>query len=355
MKLNLSEPLGVTGTFTSQNQAEAPSCIQQFLCIQGVQSVYTATCFLTLNRDPRVDWSSIVDAVQHVFAEAYSVAAQHHLVEKQGQIRVEVQTFRQIPIQVKATDGVTEKRVGLSARFGHAARELQIHFGSDYLKERYWADWGVHYGDPSEVAQEVTEEIESLIDEAELERRLTMAKHPESLPLQTPVKTKDASELHDTDWYKRFQAVQQLEASEESLPFLIQALHDEKPQIRRWVAAKLAGVKTLQSVKALSEALLNDSNIGVRRTAGDSLSDIGDVSAQEAVCKALSDNNKLVRWRAARFLSEVGTDAALPSLEQAKSDPEYEVRMEVEAAIKRIRENAETTLPVWKLMSKETP
>jgi HEAT repeat protein len=160
--------------------------------------------------------------------------------------------------------------------------------------------------------------------------------------------------LDSPDWHERFQAIQQLKASEESLPLLIQALQDEKTQIRRWAAARLAGVKSAQSVEALSQALLNDPNVGVRRTAGDSLSDIGDIAAQGAICQALSDQNKLVRWRAARFLAETGTQASLPYLEKAKEDPEYEVRLEVEAAISHIREGSKAALPVWKLMSKDT-
>ena len=149
--------------------------------------------------------------------------------------------------------------------------------------------------------------------------------------------------LEDPDWHVRLQAIQQLEASEETLPQLTRALHNEKPQIRRWAAAKLAGVKTPRSVEALSAALLDDPNVGVRRTAGDSLSDIGDPAAEPAVCRALEDGNKLVRWRAARFLAEVGTEAALPFLEKARDDAEYEVRLEVEAAIRLVEKECDFT------------
>jgi len=96
---------------------------------------------------------------------------------------------------------------------------------------------------------------------------------------------------------------------------------------------------------------LNDPNVGVRRTAGDSLSDIADVAAQDAVCQALGDSNKLVRWRAARFLAEIGTSEALQALEKAQDDAEFEVRLEVQAAIQRIRAGGEGALPVWKQMS----
>jgi HEAT repeat protein len=203
----------------------------------------------------------------------------------------------------------------------------------------------------------VTEEIESLWDEAKLNQKKLLALGQLSEPevVQPIVKAVDTStlKLDSPDWHERFQAVQQLDASNDTLPHFIMALRDEKPQIRRWAAAKLAGVKSVESVEALSQALLNDSNVGVRRTAGDSLSDIGDITAQPAICQALSDPNKLVRWRAARFLAETGTEAALPYLENAKGDSEYEVRLEVEAAMNHITEGSKAALPVWKLMAQD--
>lgn len=361
MKLNLSTMHGISGTFTKETAASSPEVIQPLLDIQGVISVYATSDFLTLNRDPRADWQPILEAAKQVFADqgqpASPIEVQRQEAEHTGQIKVLVQTFRQIPIQVKVTDGVTEERVALPARFGDTARELQEYFGADYLKERYWADWGVRYGGLSEVAQEVAEEIESLLDEAQLAQQKNqalgkVAEPVKSQPTIHPMKD-STLKLDSLNWEERFQAVQQLEATEDTLPLLMKALRDEKPQIRRWAAAKLASVKTAQSVEALSQALLNDSNVGVRRTAGDSLSDIGDVSAQKAMCQALSDPNKLVRWRAARFLAEAGTETALPNLEKAKDDPEYEVRLEVEAAINHIIQGSKAAMPVWKLMAQD--
>lgn len=362
MKLNLSAVHGMSGTFTKENAASAPGAIQLLMEIPGVISVYAASDFLTLNRDPRTDWQPILEAAKQVFTgqeyTAEPVEAQRQEAEHTGQVKVLVQTFRQIPIQVKVTDGVTEARVALPARFGDTARELQTQMGADYLKERYWADWGVRYGDLSEVAQEVAEEVESLLDEAQLallkHQTLGTAANPaNSQPHVQPMEPSDPK-LDSLNWEERFQAVQRLEATEDTLPLLVKALQDEKPQIRRWTAAKLASVKSAHSVEALSQALLNDSNVGVRRTAGDSLSDICDVSAQKAMCQALSDPNKLVRWRAARFLAEAGTEMALPYLEEAKDDTEYEVRLEIEAAINHITQGSKAAMPVWKLMAQDS-
>jgi len=360
MKLNLSAGFDISGTFSKGHAVSVPVAVQQLLDIPGVVSVFIAANFLTLNRDPRMDWQAILEAAQNIFApqrQTSPMEEQRLAAEQEGQVKVLVQTFRQIPIQVKVTDGMKEERVGLPPRFGNTARELQAHFGADYLKERQWTDWGVRYGTLSEVAQEITEEIESLLDEASLNQKkiLAVGEFPALKTEHPVVKVRDtnALQLVSPDWHERFQAVQQLEASEDTLPHLIRALQDEKPQIRRWAAAKLAGVKSVESVEALSQALLNDSNVGVRRTAGDSLSDIGDVSAQPAICQALSDPNKLVRWRAARFLAETGTEAALPYLENALNDVEYEVRLEVRAAINHITQGSKAALPVWKLMSQD--
>ncbi|MCC7529989.1 MAG: hypothetical protein IT342_15805 [Candidatus Melainabacteria bacterium] len=59
------------------------------------------------------------------------------------------------------------------------------------------------------------------------------------------------------------------------------------------------------TVAALCLALVIEIAISVRRTAGDAVSDIWDVAAEEDVCKALSAENKLVGLAACRFLVEV--------------------------------------------------
>lgn len=358
MKLNFSEPLGVSGTFSLENQATAPESVQQLLRIEGVQSIFTAAKFLTLNRDPRMDWQVILDSAQCVFVEPEDKMdgsnMKRPVAEASGQVQVLVQTFRGLPIQVKVTDGAMEERVGLPPRFGNTARELQAQLGADFLKERYWADWGFRYGTLTEVAQDIHEEIEHMMDDAALARQkqLALGELPETA-IPAEVIRQESPQFNHPDWHERLRFVQMLEANAENLPLLAQALQDEKPQIRRWAAAKLAAVKTPQSVVILCDALLNDANVGVRRTAGDSLSDIGDVGAEKAVCKALYDSNKLVRWRAARFLAEVGTLAALPSLERVKNDPEFEVRLEIEAAIQHLQAGSKAAGPVWKLMAEE--
>ena len=114
----------------------------------------------------------------------------------------------------------------------------------------------------------------------------------------------------------------------------------------------LGGTDSPRAVEPLCAAL-SDRSVAVRRTAGVSLSDLANPAAEEAMLGALKDPNKLVRWRAARFLYEVGTGAALPALEAASGDPAFEVSLEIEAAMERIRGGSVSEGPAWRRMTQE--
>ena len=155
------------------------------------------------------------------------------------------------------------------------------------------------------------------------------------------------------DWTRRLAALMELSLLPDTLPLLVGALGFH-PQVRRLAAAALGAAGDTTAVEHLCFALLKDNNVGVRRTAGDALSDLGDAAAQSAMCQALSDANKLVRWRAARFLFDLGNSDALPALEQVLQDTEFEVRLEVEAAIERIRACGEGLQPAWKRITNQS-
>ncbi|WP_394298033.1 HEAT repeat domain-containing protein [Gordoniibacillus kamchatkensis] len=97
---------------------------------------------------------------------------------------------------------------------------------------------------------------------------------------------------------------------------------------------------------------LRDKTPAVRRTAGDTLSDIGDPAAIPAMTGALRDDNKLVRWRAARFLYEVGDETAVPALREAADDPEFEVRLQARLALERIEGGRAAEGSVWQQMTR---
>lgn len=386
MKLNLSEKVSATKTYSRDDGSDAPEFIVQLLAIEGVKDVFACNDFLTLNREPRADWRPLLEKATEVFRgsaehETVSSAQRGHgsktdfsstegrnqttvshsdrasnsnsvlqneraAFETEGQVHVLVQTYKGIPIQVKVVDKDGELRVSLGERFNTAAMDVQTATGADFLKERYWADHGVRYGDRADIANEVVEELQGTFTSDMLERlkiRASGGQELEATSLSVILEW-----LVDADWRKRLAGVQELKASVETIPLLARALKDENPQVRRLAAAALGTTGSIDAVPALCDAVLNDQHVGVRRTAGDALSDIGDPVAEPAMCEALSDSNKLVRWRAARFLFDLGTKQALPFLRTAVNDKEFEVRLEVEAAMERIREGATGIGPAWK-------
>ena len=369
MKLNFDESIEKAVTYSVADIGVCPEHVKKILSIAGVKSAFVCADFVTLNRDPRADWRPIIEAVTRALPNdldgssaqsdevagdnsAASVSKQRLAAEKSGRTTVLVQTFRGIPIQVKVIDGQAEKRLALSQRFSDAAQKVQTESGADYLKERYWADWGARYGSIEEVAADVAEEIEGTLDAAAVQLLVDTALGAAANAALEQSREQILSDLSSSDWHVRLRAVQSLPSAEENIPALVEALHDENHQVRRCVAAALGGTGELAAVEPLCDALLNDTSIAVRRTAGDALSDLGFVDAQPAMCKALSDPNKLVRWRAARFLAEVGTDFALIFLRRAEGDEAFEVQLEVAAALERITSAKEGSLPMWKRLLK---
>lgn len=351
MKLNLTASTGTVVTYTNESKADCPPAIASILNINGVKSVFACNDFLTVNRDPLADWRPILEQATSLLggagsgenttaatAPSSSLETQRQAAQKEGQIQIYVQTFRGIPIQVRAVAADREARVSLGEKFDQAAQAAQQASGADYLKERYWADHGVRYGPLDQVAAEVADELRGSFDQERLAQALDYTPTVETL----------GQWLKDPDWHRRLAAVQILSTIDGTVSTLTIALKDENPQVRRLAAAALGASGSSEAVAPLAEALLTDQSVGVRRTAGDALSDIGDVAAQPAACAALKDANKLVRWRAARFLFDVGTSDALPFLQEAIDDKEFEVRLEVEAAIQRIEGGGQGMGPAWK-------
>ena len=86
----------------------------------------------------------------------------------------------------------------------------------------------------------------------------------------------------------------------------------------------------------------------MRRTAGDALSDIGSPRAMSPMIAALIDPSKLVRWRAARFLTEMGNQTAVEPLRRAvEQESEFDVKVEMMAALERIEAGGDTQMPMW--------
>ncbi len=371
IKLNFFEPVGATATY-SNSSPQAPEFVQKLLAIDGLQSVFVCGDFITLNRHPLTDWrqlleqatfvltgEKIIDSVSSSSSSSSSLTlAASSRAAQEGQIQILVQTFSGIPMQVKAVDLEGETRLSLGSHFNEAAQLIQKTTGADFLKERQWVDHGCRYGPRAEMAEQVVLELQNYfsperldltVREAIGEREMGGAEKLEDLVDFSAIEKL----LLDHQWQQRLLAVQELSLldisqSPAAISLLIAALQDSNAQVRRLGAAALGTTGSALALPSLCQTLIEDSSIAVRRTAGDALSDIGDASAAAAMAQALSDSNKLVRWRAARFLNDLGTAECLPFLEAALQESEYEVLLEINAAIDRIKGGGEGAGPAWR-------
>ncbi|MFB6366870.1 virulence factor [Paenibacillus elgii] len=379
MKINLdtSLPKDVRETFTREqaNQLADPQ-LRQLLAINGVKSLYRAADFIALDRIAKGDWQHILAEARDILGVAPSGAAQNQTeadAQKPdsldnpaettdatfGEVKVLLQHFRGIPLQVRVTNGAEERRAALPQRFSDAAVRGAA-AAPNLIKERSLDDWDTRYGELQDVLDEVVQELDAAYSDEQLERLIAQA---EQGPAQGDVKELAASgrttlsyeeterKLQDPDWKQRYAALEQIKPSEETLPLLLKGLEDERSTVRRLATVYLGDLKEPHVLPYLYRAL-RDSSSSVRRTAGDTLSDIGDPAAQDAMIGALQDSNKLVRWRAARFLYEVGDERAIQALQAAQDDPEFEVRMQVRMALERIEGGQAAVGSVWQQMAR---
>jgi len=94
---------------------------------------------------------------------------------------------------------------------------------------------------------------------------------------------------------------------------------------------------------AVVAAFLGAKAAGLRRTAGDALSDLGDPRAVPLAASSLLDASPLVRWRAARILGELGEGSTVvAALKQASFDESaFDVAFEMKDAARKVAARAE--------------
>ncbi|MFC0045390.1 conserved virulence factor C family protein [Metabacillus iocasae] len=356
MKITLDQELpgGKSNNYHKDNVEGAPPVIQQMMKVEGVKGVYHVADFLAVERNAKYDWKQILPQVRVAFGE--NVSDEDHQEQKInehfGEVKVFVQMFKNVPMQVKLTDDHEEKRVGLPDRFAKAVAQIQT-FADNVVLERKWKEQGVRYGALADIGDEVADELEAAYPQERLDRLVNMAKQEKEgglvvQPRQSYQVTLDM--LKEEDWSKRYAHLEQMNPTKEDLHVLDKALEDEKASIRRLATVYLGMIEEKDVLPYLYKAL-NDKSVTVRRTAGDCLSDLGFEEATPAMCEALQDKNKLVRWRAAMFLYEVGDESALSALKAAEDDKEFEVAMQIKLAIERIEGGEEAKGSVWKQMT----
>jgi hypothetical protein len=352
MKVILEEELKSheRNNYTKKNQEEAPEIIQQILAIEGVKGVYHVADFLALERNSKFDWKDILAEVRQVFGEEErNENTSRKEKETFGEVKVFLQQFRGIPMQLKLTDGMSEQRVGLPERFMKAAMAAESS-SANLVMEREWKEQGIRYGGMEGIGKEVVEEISAAYSEERLNRLVTNAhSNGGTVPHRKSYQV-TLDMLDEDEWTKRYAHLEQMNPTEADLPVLKKALDDEKASIRRLATVYLGMIESEDVLPLLFKAL-KDSSVTVRRTAGDCLSDVGNKQAILPMVEALKDRNKLVRWRAAMFLYEEGDESALPALKEAQNDSEFEVSMQIKLAIERIEGGEEAKGSVWKQMT----
>ena len=371
MKLNLDAPaIAKPITLNAGDKViDVPIVFRDLLAIEGVQSIFWMGNFVTLTRRGSVDWPTILIAAGNLIGVAADAdaglsdslqagkpienAVESSAVKQNfGQVEVAVQTFRGIPVQVRATADGEQARVALPDRFSQALQRAIVATGADYVAERVWSPYQPQFGEPDKIAQQVADELDILTSDRDLSLLEKSAANAETTA--QPLESQQAllAELQQSDWKRRLKAIQQIEVDDSTFAAVVAALRDERNAIRRWAAALLGASENPEAVEPLCEALRADSSPIVRRTAGDALSDLGDAAAMAAMVEALQDASGLVRWRAGRFLNEVGDRATLSALTKAaESESEFDVRVEMLAAIERIKSGKASQLPMWMRIS----
>src|SRR5512145_150476 len=173
MKLNLDEalPRGVAVTYRPEGKATYPEVIQRLLEIPGVQSLYRAADFLSVQRSPSAGWEGILNGARALLeGEQAPMGAPGASLEGEhwGEVRIAVQQFRRIPMLVKVSDGEREERHALPERFGAAVRSASA-ASPNMLLERRWVPRGPRYGTLGEVVESVIAELDATYDQGRLD------------------------------------------------------------------------------------------------------------------------------------------------------------------------------------------
>ncbi|WP_077624893.1 conserved virulence factor C family protein [Sediminibacillus massiliensis] len=359
MKINLDEelPAGQNHNYKADDDmANTPEYIQRLFKIEGVKGLYRVADFIALERNPRVAWEEILPEARKAFGEENTDDISQpskdngNAADPFGEVKVFIQKFRGIPMQVKLDDGNQEQRFGLPQPFIDAAMEASP-ASPNMVMERKWVEQKPRYGKMEEIGSEVVEELTASYDQERLNQLVQLAFKEENEPEGFSGEKLSLDILDNPDWKVRYAALDRMpEPTAEDLPFLDKALNDEKASIRRLATAYLGMIEEPEVLPFLYKAL-KDNAVTVRRTAGDCLSDLGFKEAIPEMAASLKDSNRLVRWRAAMFLYEVGDESAVPALQEAADDSEFEVRLQVNMALERIQGGQEAKGSVWHQMT----
>ena len=107
MKVILDEelPMGKSHNYKLETSVNAPAIIQELLKIPGVKGIYHVADFLAVERNAKYDWKDILSNVRAVFGEdTENTSNEMKLDEHFGEVKVLVQVYKDIPMQIKLLD-----------------------------------------------------------------------------------------------------------------------------------------------------------------------------------------------------------------------------------------------------------
>lgn len=358
MKINVTETLpdGQSENYKVDDDLQlAPQYIQDLFTINGVKGLFRVVDFITIERNPRVDWEDILPEVRNLLGseeettDLFSVN-KNETDDAFGEVKVNIQMIRDIPIQVKLQEGDTEERFGLPERFMEVAMEAAS-ASNNYLMERKWVEQSPRYGNIPEIGENIVEELSATYSDARLKELLAIALNEKQAIDETYQQKVTLEMLDKEEWRDRYAVLAQMpDPTEADYDVLNKALDDEHASVRRLATAYLGMIEEPETLPYLYKAL-EDKSVNVRRTAGDCISDLGFKEAMDEMIETLFDKSRIVRWRAAMFLYEVGDETAIPALEKALGDSEFEVRMQAKMALSRIQSGQEGEGSIWHQMT----
>ena len=183
MKIILDQelPMGKSNNYKKDQAEGAPSIIRDILQIEGVKGVYHVADFLAVERNAKFDWKELLQKIRQAFGEDVADQTEKSKIDEHfGEIKVLVQMYKGIPMQVKVTDGQGEKRFGLPEPFIEAVKKVQLP-GDNVVMERRWKDFGNRYGELDQVGQTIVEEILASYPNERLKTLVELVKNPHNL------------------------------------------------------------------------------------------------------------------------------------------------------------------------------
>ena len=364
-------------SYKPSDVSRSPASLVNLLGTDGIESVFIVNQekVVTLNKKPSAKWEAVLPpAIEALgggssllsldeMAGLLSIGGNDDTAPSLGGVTIRLQVSQKLPIQVEASGWsgrVPPMRAKLSARFGSAMGMLMERPGDAFFKGRAWLDRGLRYSDALDGGEEAEDEeravasalaaelaeVEAAYPDERLaalifgEKAIERPKEPSATSGDQAISLEELERLCDVD--AEYEAREEMGLND-ALRTLAALVSQTKGAVatRRFSIAYLGGTAGRGGdavFDAVVHAFKSEKLAGLRRTAGDALSDLGDARAAPIAAAALNDRSPLVRWRAARIVGELGEDAAVcAALRQAAMEEgAFEVAFEMKDALRKV-------------------